>query len=116
MKLLKTDYKICMKQLMLSAFVIAFHLTLFLFVPYKLSSSKIQIGNSNYSIITPKKKMKMFYKEVLVHLRNIITIDLACKTSNLLEKTLWSLIGIIGTIWAVYFVTLQVMSTPTNSW
>ena len=58
----------------------------------------------------------MLYKEVLVELRNITTIDLACKTSNLLEKTLWSLIGIIGTIWAVYFVTLQVKSTQDNSW
>ena len=60
--------------------------------------------------------MKIFFKEVLVELRNITTIDLACKTSNLLEKILWSLIGIIGTIWAAYFVTLQVMSTQNNSW
>ena len=70
-----------------------------------------------FKLVTPNySKMKIFFREVLVELRNITTIDLACKTSNLLEKILWSLIGIIGTIWAVYFVTLQVMSTPTNSW
>ena len=52
--------------------------------------------------------MKNFFKEVLVELRNITTIDLAIKSSNLLEKLLWTLIGITGTIWAAYFITLQV--------
>ena len=52
--------------------------------------------------------MKIFNKEVLVELRKITTIDLACKSANLLEILLWSLIGITGTIWAVYFITLQV--------
>lgn len=48
------------------------------------------------------------YKEVLIELRNITTIDLACKTENLLEKLFWFLIGITGGIWAAYFITLQV--------
>ena len=52
--------------------------------------------------------MKIFFKEVLVELRKITTIDLACKSANRLEKLLWTLIGITGTIWAVYFITLQV--------
>ena len=52
--------------------------------------------------------MKNFFKEVLVELRNITTIDLAIKSSNLLEKLLWTLIGVTGTIWAAYFITLQV--------
>ena len=52
--------------------------------------------------------MKNFFKEVLVELRNITTIDLAIKSSNLLEKLLWTFIGITGTIWAAYFITLQV--------
>ena len=52
--------------------------------------------------------MNNFFKEVLVELRNITTIDLAIKSSNLLEKLLWTLIGITGTIWAAYFITLQV--------
>ena len=60
--------------------------------------------------------MKIFYKEVFAELRNITTIDFASKASNFLEKILWSLIGIIGTIWAIYFITLQVMGNPTNSW
>ena len=53
--------------------------------------------------------MNIFYKEVLVELRKITTIDLASKSANLLEKTLWTLIGITGTIWAAYFITLQVL-------
>ena len=53
--------------------------------------------------------MMISYKEVYVELRRITTIDLVSKSSNLLEKLLWSLIGIIGTIWAVYFITLQVI-------
>ena len=52
--------------------------------------------------------MNIFYKEVLVELRKITTIDLASKSANLLEKLLWTLIGITGTIWAAYFITLQV--------
>ena len=38
--------------------------------------------------------MNNFFKEVLVELRNITTIDLAIKSSNLLEKLFWTLIGI----------------------
>ena len=52
--------------------------------------------------------MNIFYKEVLVELRKITTIDLASKSANLLEKLLWTLIGITGTLWAAYFITLQV--------
>ena len=52
--------------------------------------------------------MNIFYKEVLVELRKITTIDLASRSANLLEKLLWTLIGITGTIWAAYFITLQV--------
>ena len=52
--------------------------------------------------------VNIFYKEVLVELRKITTIDLASKSANLLEKLLWTLIGITGTIWAAYFITLQV--------
>ena len=49
------------------------------------------------------------YEGILAEIKSIRTIDLACKTTNLLEKILWLLIGIIGTIWAIYFIALQVM-------
>ena len=52
--------------------------------------------------------MTLFFKELFVELRNITTVDLAYKAANLLEKALWAFIGIIGTIWVVYFITLQV--------
>ena len=50
-----------------------------------------------------------FYKELSAELRSIKTIDLAYKTTNILEKILWILIGTIGTVWVVYFVTFQVI-------
>ena len=48
------------------------------------------------------------YKEILAELRTITTIDLACKAANYLEKIFWTLIGISGTVWAIYFITFQV--------
>ena len=53
--------------------------------------------------------MTFFHKEIFTELRNITTIDLAYKTSNIFEKIFWTLIGISGTIWAVYFITLEVL-------
>ena len=52
--------------------------------------------------------MTMTYKEIFVELRNITTINLACKSTNWLERLLWYLIGLIGTLWAIYFITQQV--------
>ena len=52
--------------------------------------------------------MSLFFKELFLELRNITTVDLAYKAGNLLEKALWASIGIIGTVWVVYFITLQV--------
>ena len=48
-------------------------------------------------------------------LRNITTIDWACKAASFLEKGLWAFIGIIGTIWAVYFISLQFISFDENA-
>ena len=47
-------------------------------------------------------------QEIVSGIRSITTVDLALKASNLFEKTLWTLIGISGTIWAMYFMTFQV--------
>ena len=52
--------------------------------------------------------MTTLKKELFVQLRNVTSIDLAYKAANVLEKILWVLIGLIGTVWAVYFITLQV--------
>ena len=52
--------------------------------------------------------MTTFYKEVCNGLRTITTFDLTFKADNLLEKIFWTLIGISGTLWAVYFITVQV--------
>ena len=52
--------------------------------------------------------MKAFLQEIVIGIRSITTVDLALNASNLFEKTLWTLIGISGTIWAMYFMTFQV--------
>ena len=54
--------------------------------------------------------MKMYGREVFEDLRNITTVDLAYKASSILEKIFWALIGLTGTIWAVYFINLQFIS------
>ena len=53
--------------------------------------------------------MTTFLKELLAGIRTITTVELAYKASNLFEKALWTLIGISGTIWAMYFITFQVV-------
>ena len=55
--------------------------------------------------------MTIFNQELVVELSNITTVDLAHKAKNLLEKIFWAFIGLSGTIWAVYFIALQVEST-----
>ena len=55
------------------------------------------------------------YKEAFAELRNITTIDWACKAASFLEKGLWAFIGIIGTIWAVYFISDQFISFDENA-
>ena len=51
--------------------------------------------------------MHQLLKDVLSELRTITTIDLAHKATSLLEKLLWALIGIIGTVWFFYFIGIQ---------
>ena len=62
-----------------------------------------------------KMSQSKSYKDVFVELRNITTIDWACKAASFLEKGLWAFIGIIGTIWAVYFISLQFISWDKNA-
>ena len=53
---------------------------------------------------------------ILDELRNITTIDLAIKTANVLEKILWALIGIVGTIWAFVFIGSQFQQWNESPW
>ena len=55
------------------------------------------------------------FKEPFTELRNITTIDLACKAASVLEKILWIIIFISGTVWAVYFISVQFISFDENA-
>ena len=39
-------------------------------------------------------------------MRTIVTIDLTFKAGNIIEKLFWASLAVLGTIWAIYFVTL----------
>ena len=58
--------------------------------------------------IRRKESITNLCKEVFDELRNITLIDLTYKASNCFEKLLWTLMGIIGVIWAIYFVSFMV--------
>ena len=51
--------------------------------------------------------MKTSCQDVLAELRNVTTIDLAYKAVSTLEKIIWGSIGVAGTVWAIYFISLQ---------
>ena len=59
--------------------------------------------------------MKASRKKLLDGLRNITIIDLACKSANIFEKTLWILIGTIGAIYAIYFISFQFLTLEKQS-
>ena len=44
---------------------------------------------------------------LVTKLRAITTIDFACNAKNLLEKLFWATIGLLGIIYAIYYVVLQ---------
>ena len=41
--------------------------------------------------------------------RSVLTIDLACKAEGVLGKLFWSSLGVIGILWAAYFISLLVI-------
>ena len=47
------------------------------------------------------------YKALVKELRGITTIDLAFKSTNIVEKIMWVIILLIGTFWVCYFIQLQ---------
>ena len=51
-------------------------------------------------------KTKPGFKSIFEGIRKIVTIDLTCKATNVLEKFLWILMGLLGAIWAIYFIVL----------
>ena len=46
-------------------------------------------------------------RSLVEEIRGITTIDLAFKANNVLEKILWIIILLLGTVWASYFITVQ---------
>ena len=56
---------------------------------------------------TNTMKNKILKESLVNELKGITTIGLAWQAPNILEKTLWLLIGFTGTIWAFYFIGLQ---------
>ena len=53
----------------------------------------------------------IFYKrckEIPTILRGIASIDLTFKASNVIEKLIWSAIGLFGVFWAIYFISYLV--------
>ena len=44
----------------------------------------------------------------------IATLDLACKAKNFFEKIVWVAIGVLGTMWAFYFIGKEIMHWSTN--
>ena len=53
-----------------------------------------------------KRLRKSQWQRVLPEVRSISTIDLACKAENAFEKLIWLCLGILGIVWATYFVGL----------
>ena len=42
------------------------------------------------------------------------TLDLACKARNFVEKFIWVAIGVLGTVWAFYFIGKEILNWSTN--
>ena len=56
----------------------------------------------------------MKLREIFNEVQSITTVDLGYKATNILEKLLWAIVGLIGTIWAFYFVAFQFMLWNEN--
>ena len=54
-----------------------------------------------------KHELKKFCQTLVNELRNITTIDLMYNAATIFEKVLWGLIGVCGSMWAVYFISMQ---------
>ena len=55
-----------------------------------------------------KRLRKSQLQTILPEVRSVATIDLACKAENVIEKLIWLSLGILGIVWAAYFVALIV--------
>ena len=56
---------------------------------------------------TAKHDFKKACQLLFAELRNITTIDLMYNAATIFEKVLWGLIGVCGSMWAVYFISIQ---------
>ena len=48
--------------------------------------------------------IKINFKDLVEELKNVRTIELACITANVLEKILWTILGVLGVAWAFYLI------------
>ena len=59
--------------------------------------------------------MKPKFKDLVIeNLRSVTTIDLTIKSVVFLEKIFWTSIGIIGTLFAIYFFSIQIQTWKEN--
>ena len=59
--------------------------------------------------------MKPKFKDLLIeNLRSVTTIDLTIKSVVFLEKIFWTSIGIVGTLFAIYFFSIQIQTWKEN--
>ena len=56
---------------------------------------------------TAKHDLKKACQLLFAEVRNITTIDLMYNAATVFEKVLWGLIGVFGSMWAVYFISMQ---------
>ena len=61
----------------------------------------------NCSKIKQNTVVKPNKQALFNELKGITTIDLAFRSASILEKIMWMIILLIGTIWASYFIQLQ---------
>ena len=59
--------------------------------------------------------MKPKFKDLVIeNLRSVTTIDLTIKSVVFLEKIFWTSIGIVGTLFAIYFFSIQIQTWKEN--
>ena len=55
------------------------------------------------------RKRKLKWSKVTPELKGVATIDLACKAESIVGKLFWSSLGVLGIVWAIYFVSIIVL-------
>lgn len=53
-----------------------------------------------------KEKYMSKWSKVAAELKSVVTINLACKAESIVGKAFWSILGVIGIAWLIYFLGL----------